>query len=177
MAPFIPYTAEEMWEMYGGEGFVSEAPWPEFSADAESRDVQVAEEMVQNTVRDIQEIMKILGSTPERVHIYTSPKWKWDVLRVAAEVGKPDMGSIMGRVSAEGIHDNMKEVAEFVRRIIRDLGKSEVTVIDEYSVLMDASDYIESEVGARVVIHSKPDYDPENKAVNAVPLKPAIYLE
>jgi leucyl-tRNA synthetase len=50
-------------------------------------------------------------------------------------------------------------------------------VIDEYSVLMDASDYIESEVGARVVIHSKPDYDPENKAVNAVPLKPAIYLE
>ncbi|HOQ18730.1 MAG TPA: leucine--tRNA ligase [Methanothermobacter thermautotrophicus] len=177
MAPFIPYTAEEMWERYGGEGFVAEAPWPDFSDDAESRDVQVAEEMVQNTVRDIQEIMKILGSTPERVHIYTSPKWKWDVLRVAAEVGKPDMGSIMGRVSAEGIHDNMKEVAEFVRRIIRDLGKSEVTVIDEYSVLMDASDYIESEVGARVVIHSKPDYDPENKAVNAVPLKPAIYLE
>ncbi|MCG2827859.1 leucine--tRNA ligase [Methanothermobacter sp. K4] len=177
MAPFTPYTAEEMWERYGGDGFVSEAPWPGFREDAISREVQVAEEMVQNTVRDIQEIMKILDARPERVHLYTSPPWKWDVLRIASEVGKPDMGAIMGRVSASGVHSNMKEVSEFVRRILRDAGKSEVVEVDEYSVLVDASDYIKSEVGADVVIHRDADYDPENKAKNAVPLKPAIYLE
>ncbi|MGB9837228.1 leucine--tRNA ligase [Methanothermobacter sp.] len=177
MAPFTPYTAEEMWERYGGEGFVSEASWPGFRNDAISREVQVAEEMVQNTVRDIQEIIKILDARPERVHLYISPPWKWDVLRIAADVGKPDMGAIMGRVSASGVHSNMKEVSEFVRRILRDAGKSEVVEVDEYSVLVDASDYIESEVGADVVIHRDADYDPENKASNAVPLKPAIYLE
>ncbi|MDI9614567.1 leucine--tRNA ligase [Methanothermobacter sp.] len=177
MAPFTPYTAEEMWERYGGEGFVAEAPWPGFREDAISREVQVAEEMVQNTVRDIQEIMKILDTRPERVHLYISPPWKWDVLRIASEVGKPDMGAIMGRVSASGVHSNMKEVSEFVRRILRDAGKSEVVAVDEYSVLVDAGDYIKSEVGADVVIHRDADYDPENKAKNAVPLKPAIYLE
>ncbi|QHN07561.1 leucine--tRNA ligase [Methanothermobacter sp. THM-2] len=177
MAPFTPYTAEEMWERYGGDGFVSEAAWPGFREDAISREVQVAEEMVQNTVRDIQEIMKILDARPERVHLYISPPWKWDVLRIASEVGKPDMGAIMGSVSASGVHSNMKEVSEFVRRILRDAGKSEVVEVDEYSVLVDASDYIKSEVGADVVIHRDADYDPENKAKNAVPLKPAIYLE
>ena len=178
MAPFTPYTAEEMWEKYGGRGLVAEARWPEFSEDSISPEIQAAEEMVQNTVRDIQEIMKIIDTTPERIHIYTSPEWKWEVFRIAREVGKPDMGAIMGRVSAEGVHDNMKEVSEFVRRIIRDAGRSGVREkIDEYGVLLDAAEYIESEVGAEVVVHREPDYDPENKARNAAPMKPAIYLE
>lgn len=178
MAPFTPYTAEEMWERYGGRGLVAEARWPEFSEDSISPEIQAAEEMVQNTVRDIQEIMKIIDTTPERIHIYTSPEWKWEVFRIAREVGKPDMGAIMGRVSAEGVHDNMKEVSEFVRRIIRDAGRSGVREkIDEYGVLLDAAEYIESEVGAEVVVHQEPDYDPENKARNAAPMKPAIYLE
>ena len=30
LMPFAPHIAEEMWEMLGGEGFVSLAPWPEY---------------------------------------------------------------------------------------------------------------------------------------------------
>jgi len=178
MAPFIPHTAEEMWEKYGGEGFVSEAPWPRFHEEFISVEVQRAEEMVQGTVKDILEIKKILSLNPEKVHVYVAPEWKWRILELAAEIGKPDMGALMGRAVSEGIHEDKREIADFIKRILKDVVRGEYTGrIDEYKILSDAKSYMEDEVDAKVIIHKDAEYDPEGKAKNAIPYKPAIYLE
>jgi len=178
MAPFIPHTAEEMWEKYGGEGFVSEAPWPRFHEEFISVEVQRAEEIVQGTVKDILEIKKILSLNPEKVHVYVAPEWKWRILEMAAEIGKPDMGALMGRAISEGIHEDKREIADFIKRILKDLVREEYSGrIDEYRILSDAQSYMEDEVDAKVIIHKDAEYDPEGKAKNAIPYKPAIYLE
>jgi len=178
MAPFIPHTAEEMWEEYGGEGFVSEAPWPRFHEEFISVEVQKAEEMVQGTVKDILEIKKILSLNPEKVHVYVAPEWKWRILEIASEMDKPNMGALMGRAISEGIHKDKREIADFIKRILKDVVRGEYTGrIDEYKILSDARSYIEEEVDAKVIIHKDAEYDPEGKAKNAIPYKPAIYLE
>lgn len=178
MAPFIPHTAEEMWEKYGGEGFVSEAPWPRPHEEFISPEVQRAEEMVQETIKDIMEIKKILNLTPKRVHVYVAPDWKWKVLEMAYEMGKPDMGALMGRAISEGIHDDKRELADFIKRILKDIVREEHPGrIDEYKILSDAREYMEEEVNAEIIIHEDAEYDPEGKAKNAIPYKPAIYLE
>ena len=46
---------------------------------------------------DINEIKKIIGFKPEKIHIYVAPEWKWDVLELAQEIGKPNVGQIMGK--------------------------------------------------------------------------------
>ena len=49
--------------------------------------------------------------------------------------------------------------------------------INEEEILSDALDYIKEECGNEVIIHTDDEYDPQNKAKNAMPYKPAIFME
>ena len=51
---------------------------------------------------------------------------------------------------------------------------------DEYQVYDKSKEYLEKETGMKIRIHysnEQDKYDPKNKAKNALPLKPALYLE
>lgn len=178
MAPFIPHTAEEMWSKIDGEGFASTAPWPEYNEELIDEKVQKAEEIVQGLANDINEIKKIIDTKPEKIHVYIAPEWKWSVFEIAKEIGRPDIGRIMGESSKQNIHDNKKEIAEFAKKIAREVTKIKyVGRIDEYSIIKNSLDYLTKEVGAEVIVYEEPTYDPQNKSRNAMPYKPAIYME
>ncbi len=178
MAPFTPHTCEEMWSKIDGEGFVSSAPWPEYDPDLIDEKVQKAEEIVQGLASDINEIKKIIDTQPEKIHIYIAPDWKWDVFKIAKEIGRPDIGQIMGISIKQNLHDDKKEIAEFAKKIAREVTKTKyVGKIDEYSIIKDSLDFISHEVRAEVIVYEEPTYDPQNKSRNAMPYKPAIYIE
>ncbi len=194
LAPFTPHSSEELWSKYGGEGFVSEAEWPityqyfpmkctptlNLQADSciPSEVIEKSEEMVQSIVKDINEIKKIVDVVPKKIHVYLAPDWKWLLYRIAADIGKPDIGQIMGRAIGENIHDNKKEIADVAKKVGREITKTRyIGKIDEYDVFSDALDFISEEVDAEVIIHTDDSYDPQNKAKNAMPYKPAIFME
>ncbi|MGZ7116029.1 MAG: leucine--tRNA ligase, partial [Methanobacterium sp.] len=178
MAPFIPYTSEEMWSEIEGEGFVSCAKWPVYNDELIDKKVQKAEEIIQGLADDINEIKKIINKQPDKIHVYIAPEWKWKVFEMAKEIGRPDIGRIMGESSKQNIHDNKKEIAEFAKKIVREVTKIKyVGRIDEYSIIKDSLDFISKEVGAEVIVYEDPTYDPQNKSKNAMPYKPAIYME
>ncbi len=194
LSPFTPHSCEELWAKYGGEGFVSEAEWPikyqyfpmkctptlnlKVDSCIPSEVIEKSEEMVQSIVKDINEIKKIVDVTPEKIHVYLAPNWKWMLYRIADDVGKPDIGQIMGRAIGENIHDNKKEIAEVAKKVGREMTKTRyIGKIDEYEVLSDALDFISEEVGSEVIIHKDNSYDPQNKARNAMPYKPALFME
>ncbi|MDP1551397.1 MAG: leucine--tRNA ligase [Methanobacteriaceae archaeon] len=178
LTPFTPHTSEELWEKYGGEGFVSEAPWPTYDPDLINEKIQKSEEIIQGLVRDIFEIKKILDMDPEKIHIYLAPKWKWNVFDIARAVGRPDIGQIMGKSLKNNVHDDKKEIAEFAKKISREMTRiNYVGHLNEYQILSDAQDYISGEVGAEIIIHKDANYDPEGKSRAAIPYKPAIFVE
>ncbi|MGZ7159242.1 MAG: leucine--tRNA ligase [Methanobacterium sp.] len=178
MAPFIPYTSEEMRSEIEGEGFVSCAKWPVYNDELIDEKVQKAEEIIQGLADDINEIKKIINKQPDKIHVYIAPEWKWKVFEMAKEIGRPDIGRIMGESSKQNIHDNKKEIAEFAKKIVREVTKIKyVGRIDEYSIIKDSLDFISKEVGAEVIVYEDPTYDPQNKSKNAMPYKPAIYME
>lgn len=51
----------------------------------------------------------MLGKNVEKVHIYLAPEWKWDLYKIANDVGKPDIGQIMGRAIGAKIYDDKKK--------------------------------------------------------------------
>ena len=178
LSPFTPHTCEELWETYGGEGFVSEASWPEYNEKLVSETVERSEELVQNIIKDINQIKKMVGDKVEKVHVYLAPEWKWDLYKIADEVGKPDIGQIMGRAIGANIYDDKKEIANVAKKVGREMTKTRyVGKIDEEKILSDALDYINQECDSNVIIHTDDSYDPENKAKNAMPYKPAIFME
>jgi leucyl-tRNA synthetase len=178
LSPFTPHASEELWERHGGHGFASQAPWPEYDQNLIDEEVQKGEEIVQGLADDIREIKKITKSQPQKIHIYLAPEWKWEVFKIAKKVGKPDIGSIMRQAIQGGVHDDKKELSNFVQKIAREMTRIHyVGWVDEYQLITDSRDYLSQESEAAVEVHREAGYDPQNKARNALPYKPAIYLE
>ena len=178
LAPFTPHACEELWSTYGGEGFVSEAKWPVADESSVSVEIEKSEELVQNTIKDINQIKKMVGGDIEKIHIYLAPDWKWDLYKIADEVGKPDIGQIMGKAIGANIYDDKKEIAAVAKKIGREITKTRyIGKINEEEILTDAIEYIKEECGKDVIIHTDDSYDPQNKARNAMPYKPAIFME
>ena len=124
LAPFTPHTSEELWSKFGGEGFVSFAEWPKYDEELISEEIERSESLVQNIVKDINEIKNIVDTTPEKIHIYISDDWKWDLYKIADEVGKPDIGQIMGKAIGQNIYDDKKEIANVAKKISREMTKT-----------------------------------------------------
>ena len=178
LAPFTPHTCEELWSKYGGEGFVSVAKWPEADESLISLEIEKSEELVQNLIKDINQIKKMVGEDAKKVHIYLAPDWKWDLYKIASEVGKPDIGQIMGRAIGANIYDDKKEIAAVAKKVGREMTKTKyVGKINEAQIIDDALEYISNEVSSEVIVHTDDSYDPQNKARNAMPYKPAILIE
>lgn len=178
LAPFTPHTSEEIWSEYGGKGFVSEAQWPTYDENLVNPQIERSEQLVQNTLKDINQIQNMVKGDVEKIHIYIAPDWKWELYEIADEVGKPDIGRIMGMAIGANIHDDKKEIAAVAKKIGREITKTRyIGKIDEKCILEDAIDYISEESGKEIIVHDDDSYDPENKARNAMPYKPAIFME
>ncbi len=178
LAPFTPHTCEELWSNYGGKGFVSVAKWPEADESMISSEIEKSEELVQNLIKDINQIKNMVGEDAQKVHVYLAPDWKWDLYKIANDVGKPDIGQIMGRAIGANIYDDKKEIAAVAKKVGREMTKTKyVGKINEAQIIADALEYISNEVSSEVVVHTDDSYDPQNKARNAMPYKPAILIE
>ncbi len=178
LSPFTPHASDELWELHGGDGFASEAPWPEYDPGLIDEEVQKGEEILQGLADDIREIKKITQSQPQKIHIYLAPEWKWKVFEMAKKVGKPDIGSIMRQAIQKEVHSDKKELSGFVQKIAREMTRIHyVGWVDEYQLITDSLAYLSQESEAEVIVHREADYDPQNKSRNALPYKPAIYLE
>lgn len=178
MSPFVPHTSEELWNKLEGEGFVLNAQWPGYNEDLIDEKVQKSEEIVQGLAEDINEIKKITGTRPNKIHIYIAPQWKWEVFEIAKDIGRPDIGRIMGESIKQNLHDNKKEIADFAKKVAREVTKIKyVGYIDECSIIKESLDFLSSETGAELVVYEKPTYDPKGKFKNAMPYKPAIFME
>ncbi|WP_409200216.1 leucine--tRNA ligase [Methanobrevibacter sp. DSM 116169] len=178
LTPFTPHTCEELWEKYFGKGFISIQSWPEYDESSINEEIERSEEMIQTIIKDIGEIKKMINEDVEKIHIYLAPEWKWEMYEIADNIGKPDVGQIIGRSIKANIHNDKKEIAEFAKKIGREITKTKyIGKIDEAKVLNNAKDFIANEYGDEIVIHTDNDFDPENKARNALPYKPAIYME
>ena len=120
----------------------------------------------------------MVGYEVEKIHIYLAPDWKWELYKIADEIGKPDIRQIRGRAVGANIHDDKKEIAQVAKKIGKEITKTRyIGKINEAEILTDALDYIKKESGNEVIIHTDDSYDPQNKAKNAMPYKPAIFME
>ncbi|HIP74835.1 MAG TPA: leucine--tRNA ligase, partial [Thermococcus paralvinellae] len=174
MAPFTPHICEELWEKLGGEGFVSLAKWPEPNQEWWNETVELEEDYVKSLIEDIKEIIKVAKlEDAKRAYIYTAPEWKWKVAEVVAE--KRDFKEAMSELMKDPeMRKKGKEVANLVNRLIKDRA-FEIKHIYEEKALREAKDFIEKELGLEIIIN--PEEDRGGKRKQAMPMKPAVFIE
>jgi len=180
LTPYTPHICEEIWQGIGKEGFISEAPYPEARGEYISDEVEVQEDYLIQVMEDIRKILKVTKMTPERVVLYTSPAWKYRILRIALESGDFNVKDIMKKAMADlEIRRHGKEVSRYVQQLAKER-PAHITEFDEFDVLAENLDYIAREFDCKAEIYRAEDeekYDPAGKAKAASPYRPAIYLE
>ena len=174
MAPFTPFTCEELWAgMNGKGGFVSLAEYPSSDAKKINRKIIQKEEMIKNLMQDIQNILEVTRVKPEKIYLYIAPDWKRKTFEMI-KAGK----SISDAMKDPELKKHGKIVANLMQKIRKDeIPEIVLTLGEENDAISDAKGFLEKEFKASILIQKKTTYDPEDKAKNALPMKPGIYIE
>lgn len=184
MAPFTPHICEEIWSEME-EGYVSLASWPEPDEALIDEKAELSEDLLERTTSDIDEILKVTKQTPERIRLYTAPVWKGKMLKVALDLlskGELNVGSLMKAAMADPeIKAHGKEAPKYGQKLVKGAHTLSIDplLLDELETLEREIGYLERVLGCKVEVRSAddPGEDPMNKARNAEPGRPAIYIE
>ncbi len=193
MAPFAPHLSEELWERLRMKGFVSVAQWPRPEEFKKNIKAEMVEEMIKQTLEDINSIIRVTGKTPKRVILYTAQDWKWRTLLKLLEqedVASIETKEVIGEFTSDPkIRSYMKEVARYVQGASKEVSRMapesrkrllEAGKIDELEALQGAGQFFSKELKAEVIVYREDDdskYDPEGRAHLSKPHRPAIYIE
>ena len=191
MAPFTPHLCEEIWEAMGHEEPISFAQYPLYNEDLIDEGAELAEELVKNTLGDVEEIIRVTRMDPEKIYLYTAPAWKNEAVKCACEMqaeGSLEVGTLIKALMSNPEMKRFgKEIPKFVQKLIPELksggaeryGAVVGMEMEEKALLEEATAFLEHEIGCSVEVQSadKPEYDPEKKTRFAEPLRPAIYIE
>jgi leucyl-tRNA synthetase len=182
--PLMPHMCEEIWSKMGHDGYISLADWPKPNKKLIDRAVETAHEVVESTIRDTREIMKLMkGKKPTKLHIYVAPEWMFKAMNSIREANLSIIvGDIMKHLmSNEDFRVHGKQVKGIVDRIAKENGLWEHSSSSkkEMTALTESLDHLKAELGVDVFIYGseKPEYDPLNKARFALPGRVSLFLE
>jgi len=186
MSPFTPHICEEIWADLG-DGYASLAEWPAADAALIDERAEKAEDLLEKTLKDVQEILTITKSTPAKITLYAAPAWKKEMLRLAldctqANEGKLDMGALMKQAMAmPAIAAHKKDAPKYAQKLAKAAHSlsAEALGLDEFETLTREKAYLADAFGVPVEIFSADEAgeDPKGKSRQAEPGRPAIYIE
>jgi leucyl-tRNA synthetase len=183
LAPFIPFTAEHLWQDLAGEGLVSFAPWPAADRSLVSERIELAEELLARTVEDVESIKNLIQITPKSITISLAPAWKRKIfttiarsanrMTVIKEIMKDDAMRKRGREATDAAKQCITLIHRLPPQVIEPLAKEP---INERDVFESAQAFLEKEFGVPVHI-TDAETSGHVKAATALPFKPAIIIE
>jgi leucyl-tRNA synthetase len=193
LAPFAPFTAEEVWELMLNRQSLTEAGWPRLEEKKIDPVAEESEFLISNLLADIQNIVRVTKITPAKIVIYTSAVWKEQIYRqILANIlnGTTNFGQIMKQLIANPETVNAKSNPRMVQRMMEDIlsaplearnRRLNLTGFNEVTIIQDAQSLLSNEISkAEIIAYSEDDparYDPKLRAGSARPFKPAVYIE
>jgi len=182
IAPFAPFVAEEMHHELGGKGLVCQADWPslkDFPVDGEA---ELAEIAVDRLLEDARKVQRVVKGKKTVLNVYVASDAAKDYFLevLSAKQKKENVGPVVRK------YGTLKIPPDRVFKLAYELGEDLVARFvssrrfDEQSVLSGASTFMSQELGIEVMVQkagAKDLKDPAGKAKDALPMKPALYLQ
>jgi leucyl-tRNA synthetase len=193
LAPFAPFTAEEVWELMGNSQSITTAGWPVVEEEKIDIAAEESEFLISSLLEDIQNIVKVTKIIPTKIVIYAAAAWKAQVYNaILANIleGRINFGQIMKQLIANPETAKAKSDPKMVQKMIEDIlsapldarnRRLKLTGFNEVTTIQDAQSLLSDEINkAQIIIYSEEDptkYDPKSRSKSARPFKPAIYIE
>jgi leucyl-tRNA synthetase len=198
LSPFTPFIAEELYELFGFSGeastkFVASTVFPKYDSTIHFDTAEASEQYLRDVVDDVNEIIKVIKIKPSKMIIYTCPAWKYRMQEIAQKLSveeKLEMSALMQQAMAEpAIKQQGKAAPQYAQKLITELTQSAkisteklaaTEQLDEFKYLTAAKNFFENNFNCEVSIFSADDSaapDSGNKRKQAIPMRPAIFIE
>lgn len=193
LAPAAPHMCEELWEMIGGKGFVSLAPWPEENATKKDIRAEENETLITGVLEDTMNITRATGVKPKKICYYVAAPWKWKAYLKAVEKSvsaKIQQKDLMQELMADpALKMKAEKVAKFTAQMVEEINRMsderkqrimQVGTMNEIQALSEALAFFKKEINAEVHVYDEENtqrYDPQARAMLAKPYRPAIFIE
>jgi leucyl-tRNA synthetase len=182
MSAFTPFMAEDLNHELGGKGLVSQADWPspkDFPLDEEA---EIAEAMLNKTIEDARNVLKVVKGprTVLNVYVASDEARNYFFELAAAKQRNNGVGQVVKKFASLKIQPDrvfkltFETGEELMAKLLSHRG------FDEYRNLHQGAEFMSGELGVKVVIQkagAKDTHDPAGRAKDALPTKPAFYLE
>ena len=183
-APFAPHLCEELWQTLGKKSLISVEQWPKADKKLINEAVESSFELKDKIRQDIIAIKQLAKiEKPKKIVIYIAPKWKWKAVEIVKKAcaEKPDFSAAMKAAAADTeLRSKAKDLPVLVKALVGRVSEYvDTSMLDEGKIISEFTKELEEEFGGKLIVENaeKPSFDPANKARNALPLKPAIYME
>ncbi|MFX1364778.1 MAG: leucine--tRNA ligase [Promethearchaeota archaeon] len=171
----MPHLCEELWEIAGNKGFISNAVWNDFNKKYINSTLETEFEYISNIINDIFNIKKLLKSEKlGEIHLYIAPEWKYKILDIIL-LKKDNFNEILSELKKEKELRSRKDIIPLIKSQIKErIWEKKIPKINEIKLLEHYKSYIEKRVESTIILNSK--FDPKHRAAMAKPLKPALFI-
>ncbi len=184
LSPFAPHLSEEAWHLIGEKELIVKASWPKENKKFINKEIELTEDYLQEIIEDIKSIKELAKKEElKKIVLYVTPKWKETALKKIQEK-KISLGNIQEALKFLMQEQELRAFGNEVPGFIKAMSKRTINAdstnkINEFNVLVKEKQFFEKEFNCSVEIENADNTsnDPAKKAKNALPLKPAIYLE
>ncbi len=182
MSPFTPFVAEDLNRELGGKGLASQADWPALKDFPLDEGAELAEWVLGRVTEDARKVLNVVKGPRSKLNVYVSSDQAKNYFfeLAAAKQKKESVGQVVKKYSS------LKIQPDRVFKLFYEIGEEALVKVashrgfDEFATLSEASGFISKELGISVVVQKSGAsglHDPGGKAKDALPTKPALYLE
>ena len=172
----IPHLCEELWELAGNESYLSQVIWKGFQEKFINEDFESEFQYILNVIEDITNIKRVIKSEGiDKVYLYTAPLWKYKIDNIIIS-HEGNLKAAMNDIKSNSDLISNREAVNYAKKRNKErIWEFNRYDIDEERVLAEFEDVINNKSKSEIILNS--DRDPKQKSKNALPNKPAIYIE
>ena len=188
MSPIIPHLSEELNYRMKKDRYISLTDIPDIDVSKEDRLYALQAKFLANLQEDIEQVVKLVKSTPKKIHIYINDEWKnklYDLANKIFEHEAVNIGKLMSEAKkVPELSEYMKEISNVAKQMMKDPSIFRIEMLnskDQKKAILGYKEFLGRAFdNAEINIHMADDkeiYDPQRKAQKARPMKPALLLE
>jgi leucyl-tRNA synthetase len=178
--PFCPHLTEELWEKLGNKKYLSLEKWPKFDAKKIDEKLDAIDEMIENTITDIDSVIKLTGiKKPKQITLFIADKWKYSLFKDLKKIldKTRNTGEIMKQLMSKPDYKKYgKDVSALIPKLVKDTSKLPEVVLSQEMEAKALNEKIKEEFKVNIIIN-KAEGSQEAKAKQALPGKPAILIK
>jgi leucyl-tRNA synthetase len=178
LSPLTPHLCEELWHMLGNKKMLIIQKWPIYNVNFINEEAELSEEIIKQTLTDVEEIKKITKIEPRKVTVFVAENWKFRVYQTVLRNKERSINDITNEIMNSDMNIYGKATIMFIQNLYKKINELKPVLprTRQFNILNESSEFLKKELGTRIEI-TDAEKTGNAKSKSATPQRFGILLE